>query len=219
MRSLLVLLAVLGGCYFQYPRLAKGKVLQVVPGATAEVPRDSGVINSDCGNNNSGSCEGRATHRVRVVTGQPTYGGHKVSHYQFRMLVDPEFRQKLAHIRELKSTCNISLAPTILAGVAAGVALYIGSQKEEHYSRNAGIAVGIGAGFYALSYPLGGYACVRANREWRATGMDSNPDESFVYVSDDKDEAYLVGLQELAAKFNASAGGAGATTPPPDPEH
>ena len=214
MRRLLLVAVVLGGCYFQYPRLAKGREIKPVPGATAEIPRDAGDITQDCGKNDSGSCKGKLTHQVHVVSGHPVYNGQKVSHYQFRMLVDPDFRQKLAHIRQLKSTCNISLVPTILAGVALGAALYIGNQKGEHYSRNAGIAVGIGAGFYALSYPLGGYACTRANREWRATGMDSNPDEAFVSIESDKDEAYLAGLQELAAKFNANPGGVDATRPP-----
>jgi hypothetical protein len=213
MRSLLLLVVVLGGCYFSYPSLPKGSI-KLVPGATAEIPRDAGDIDKDCGKNDSGSCKGKLTHRVHVVTGEPTYNGQKVSHYQFRMLVDADFRTKVAHIRDLKSTCNISIAPTILAGVAAGVALYIGNEKGEHYSRNAGIAVGIGAGFYALSYPLGGYACTRARREWHATGMDSNAGEAFVYISDDKDEAYLEGLQELARKFNTNPGGAGAVTPP-----
>jgi len=205
MRGVFVLVVVaLGGCYFWYPKLPDSKLLKPIPGATAEIERHAGDITRECGKNDSGDCRGRFYHQVHVVTGRPKYNGQEVSHYQFRMLVDEDARQKVAHIRSLKGTCNISIAPTILAGVAAAVAIYIGSEKKENYTRDSGIAVGIGAGFYALSYPMGGYACVRANREWRATGMESNPDESFVHIGDDKDEEYLRGLQELAAKFNAN---------------
>ena len=219
MRSLLLVVVILGGCYLQYPGVHKGSI-KPVPGATAEIPRDARNIIKDCGTDDTGSCKGKLKRKIHVVTGHPTYDGKRVSHYQFRMLVDPDFRKKVAHIRDLKSTCNISIAPTILAGAAAAVALYIGNEKGENYSRNAGIAVGIGVGFYALSYPLGGYACTRARREWRAAGMDSNADESFVRVSDDQDELYLEGLQELAAKFNANPTGtvvSEAPATPPEP--
>jgi len=212
MRSILLFL-LLGGCYLSYPALPKSRVIKPVPGATAEVPRDAGSIDQACGTNDSGSCKGKLSRRIRVVTGDPKYDGKAVSHYQFRMLVDEDFRKKVAHIRDLKSTCNISIAPTILAGAALAAALYIGNEKGENYSRDSLIAIGVGAGFYALSYPLGGYACTRASREWDATGMDTNADEKFVYVSDAEDEAYLEGLQKLAAKFNADFGGAGAPTP------
>ncbi len=216
MRSTLLVLVVLGGCYLQYPSLPKGEITPV-PGATAEIPRVGKDIVQDCGNSNSGRCRGRLTYEVHVVTGKPMYNEQKVSHYKFRMLVDPDFRKKVAHIRSLKSTCNISLAPTILAGVAAGVALYFGAQKAEHYTRNSGIAVGVGLGFYALSYPMGGYACRRASTEWRESGTSDNANEAFVYVSDDKDEAYLEGLQKLAAEFNANPTGAVADTVPESP--
>lgn len=215
MRSILVVVVVaLTGCFFQYPGLPKGKLLTPVAGATAEIPRHAKDVIRDCGKDDTGDCRGRLTKSVHVVTGQPSYNGQKVSHWQFRMLVDPGFRKQVAHIRGLKGTCNISIAPTALAAVALGVALYIGSQKEENYSRNAGIAVGIGVGFYALSYPLGGHACYRAGKEWRATGVAANPDEAFVRLSGDRDEAYLEGLQKLAAEFNANPTGGTATAPP-----
>src|ERR1044071_1758140 len=95
-------LLVLNGCYLWYPNVPKGTI-KLVPGATAEIPRTSGDINEDCGKNDSGSCKGRLTHKVRVVTGDPTYDGKKVSHYQFRMLVDPDFQRRIEHIRSLKS--------------------------------------------------------------------------------------------------------------------
>jgi hypothetical protein len=212
MRRLLPLIAVLGGCYLQYPGLPKSTI-KPVPDATAEISRDAGNVERDCGNSDVGRCSGRLTHKVHVVSGHPKYNGQKVSHYQFRTLVDADFRQKVAHIRDLKSTCNISIAPTMLAGAALVAALYVGAQKGENYQRDSGIAVGIGVGFYALSYPLGGYACRRARSEWAAARMDKGQaNRTFVSIADDKDEEYLRGLQELAKKFNAHAGDKEATT-------
>ncbi len=201
MRRVLPLLAFLSGCYLWYPNVPKGR-LEIVPGATAEIPRDSGVIDHECGTDDTGACEGKAIARIRVTSGHPSYDGKKVSHYHFRYLVDPQFRKTIAKVRSLKSTCNISIAPTILSGLAVVAGLYIGSEKGENYVRDSGIAVGVAAGFYALSYPLGGYACMRANKIYDSTGMDTNARESFVHIGNDKDERYVELLQELAAKFN-----------------
>ena len=102
MRCLAVLL-LFGGCYLTYPNIPKGQI-KPIPGATAEIPRDAGDVVENCGSNDSGSCKGKFKRKIHVVTGEPTYDGKKVSHYHFRLLVDPDFQQKVAHIRALKST-------------------------------------------------------------------------------------------------------------------
>jgi hypothetical protein len=152
------------------------------------------------------------------------YNGSQISWGEFFELARPDFVRRVKLVRDLKGTCRISLAPTALAVASLAVGFLYPLVNAGHLTddekKTFYIVGGVGgAVFTALSYPLGGYACRRAEKQTRGfeLAMKHNLDN---YT----DEVYAE-FQKLADEFNARVGaapetpnGASEETPPAEEE-
>jgi len=202
------------GCYFAFPSKMppprKGELL--VQGEEMKIKtREVKTYFGSCSDRDikQGSCDfrdGKLTHWEMVTHARIKYGGKNLTYAEFRELADPEYSGRMEAMKSEKTMCSVSLVPSVLAvaSIAVGVlAPLLEAGKLTDTQKNY-FYVGGGAGavlFGGLSYPLGGYACVRANRAAKA---------EYEWT---KDDWYGDGeeFQKLVDNFNARIHGG---TPP-----
>lgn len=214
------LFVALSGCYFYYPRIPSTPAPTVKPGAKVEATYEGTTYERDC------LASDRACHvskkgittTASYTTYRVTYDGKPLSPFELRQLVDPAFDKKLAHVKRNKGLCNLSLVPSVIA-VAGLVVLSVAGPFYDKLG-DAAVPVAVGAagallGGTVLSYPLGGFACKRAGREYKALfgGLPSTEREE-VIVHDEQVQ-YLEEMETLTAAFNAKFGDGVAPTEPP----
>ena len=97
----------------------------------------------------------------------PYYGDQPITLGQLRALLDSEnYNKAWDKIEGKKGVCKISIAPTVVyfaAAIGSIVAFTISRNEPDSDMRTyAYIGAGVMGGAALLSYPLGGYACMKA---------------------------------------------------------
>ncbi len=221
-RALLPLLALTSGCYFFYPHDSKRMPPPPIKaGARIELSSENKVDWISCGDNITG-CElrkGKWKKAIRWTEYTPSYGGDPVNQGQVHVLVDPLYEKKWKAMESKKGTCSISLVPSALFAVGAIGAIVAGAaynsigDNAKFVMIGAAGAMGLGA---ALSYPLGGYACMSARKIADDLDIEYSMAPNFVVSTTNKyKQAKLAELETLIDNFNRKAGEA--PTPETDP--
>jgi hypothetical protein len=203
------------GCYFAFPStlppshrsdlFVQGEAMKI---NTREVKTYAGTCSDR--NIEDGTCElhnGKLQHWEMVSHARIKYGGKNLTYAEFRELADPEYQRRIEVMESEKTACTVSLVPSVLAVASVAVAVLVplleggklsDPEKNHYYVGGAAGAVLFGA----LSYPLGGYACVRANHAGTA---------EYAWT---KDDWYGAGeeFQQLVDNFNTRIRGGS----PPD---
>lgn len=176
-------LVFLSGCYLFSMPPDKRTPIKPVPGATVTFESEHKVTTESCSDSRS-SCdytkrgrranEGIRTERFQLYTA--TYDGKEITEAELEDLVDPKWNDNWKKIESERSTCKLSLIPTVIgfAGLmaAGGVVLYAhysgGYNSVSDYPSGYKTAVfatsGVALGGALLSIPIGGFSCMRANK-------------------------------------------------------
>ncbi|MEO7095567.1 MAG: hypothetical protein ABI175_20085 [Polyangiales bacterium] len=213
------LLVLSSGCYFYYPKkiptvngalVIEGEQISI---RTRSLKRWGSCSDSDYKHDRCEIVHGKLKAPYTVYAAKAVYNGNTLTRAEFNELVYPDYAKRIKTVTDAKAVCSISLVPSV-AAVAVAVLAYVGplmsgnrftdDQKKVLY-----IGGGIGAaGLALLSYPLGGYACVRAANaagglfeSAKETEWESFQAEGFAEV------------EKLANDFNARR--AGGTPPAP----
>lgn len=216
------LLVLSSGCYFMYPKaIPKVNGALVVEGEqieirTRSIKRWGSCSDSDYKHDRCEIIHGKLKAPYTVFAAKAVYNGNTLTRAEFNELVYPDYAQRVQKVKDAKGVCRLSLVPSVLA-IGTAILAYVGplmsgnrftdDQKKVIY-----IGGGITAGGLALlSYPIGGFACVRASSaagnlfagaketEWESFNADGFKD-----------------VEKLAEDFNNRR--AGGTTPPAEPE-
>lgn len=195
------------GCFFYYPELPKGPKLEVEAGKRIDLGLSSHDINYDCTGSGRG-CQMTAEGWKRPGTYQTIdarYGDRSLKAREVRELADPDYDKKLAKIRSYKGTCNISIVPSAIAFISTVALPFVAGAVDKLGDAGLPVALGLVGGMVggtALSYPLGGYACIKAGRAWKGMFKGVDPEESGFIVGDDQ-QAWLTEMEGLVTAFNA----------------
>lgn len=217
-RGLLALLALTSGCYFYYPKnVPKLNGALMVEGEQITFSTRESKDWTHCSNKerDAGKCEYVGTTWRRyypVYFLSASYAGRTLTKGEFYELTMPEFPAMVRKVGAQKGTCNLSLIPTALA-VASAIATiglptlasttFDDGQKETIFYVGAAATVG----FAVLSYPVGGFACVKA-RSLSKEMLEESSKKS--WRSAHKSE--FADIEKLASDFNS--GRVGSSTPP-----
>lgn len=172
-RALLALLALTSSCYFYYPKqLPKVDTALIVEGEKITLSTRPKTWWSTCPDSDlaEGRCEqhdGKWRKAQHVLVGQMNYNGRALTRSEFYQLTIADYGARVQSVKDEKSTCRISLVPSALAVasaiVAIGVPLFFSTSFNDDQQRAIYIGGAVGTVvFAALSYPIGGFACVRA---------------------------------------------------------
>jgi hypothetical protein len=219
---LLALIVLCSGCYFYYPKVRRTKAPEAPIGSEIEADVDVRTGYRVCRNNLEGCVvrNGVLKRPYKHTVARFSYNGKVLDQGELRALVKPESHNaKYKEIEELKGTCNLSLIPSVIyaIGTAAVMIAAIGSDQLGDNAKVVGIAGGATMlGGAALSYPIGGYACMKAKRRAEKSGIGS--DDRTRFDSDDIGLDQLRELGEVVETFNARARAAKQNAPEPDPE-
>ncbi len=196
------------GCYIFYPRDLpdpRDKGIMVMEGEPIVIRSKTYRVAGTCTDARAkdGECELRGhewVHYSDQTESWAEYSGRRLRRIEFYQLADPTYAQRLQGIRDQKGTCSVSLIPTVLSAAAfiGGFALPLFasnrfSDNETTYIFVGGLVGGTVLG--AASYPLGGFACVRASNIANAA-FDGANDTVWKYGAPDE-------VKALAAAFNA----------------
>lgn len=213
-RALLPLLAMTSGCYFFYPHGAKRMPAPTVQaGAEIELSSENKTDWYSCGDDVS-KCEmrkGKLARAVRWTEYTPSYGGENLTQGQVRVLVDPNYEKKWKAMESKKGTCSISLVPSAvfaigaLAALGAAAAYNSVGDPAKYVAIGAAGAMGLGA---ALSYPLGGFACMSARKIADDLNVEYSMAPNFVVSTNEYQKAQLAEIKSLIDDFNRKAGAA-----------
>lgn len=209
-------MSALSGCYFLFPaKLPPGhKGDLIVEGEQMEVKtREVKTFVGSCSDSDieKGRCElhrGKLTRWYMQTHARVKYGGRDLTYAELRELADPEYPQRIATMKSLKRACTTSLIPSALAvaSIAIGVlapqleAGKLNDNQKNYFYIGGGVGAAV---FGALSYPLGGYACVKSNHVARA---------DYDWARDDW-EGDGADLQKLVDDFNTRIRGGAASAP------
>ncbi|MDQ3336547.1 MAG: fasciclin domain-containing protein [Myxococcota bacterium] len=223
-KLVLALIVLCSGCYFYYPSTRRAKAPQAPPGTQIEVDADVHTGYRVCDNNLEGCVVrgGVLKRPYKYTVARFRYNGKVLNQGELRALAKPESHDtKYKQIEELKGTCNLSLIPSMLYAIGA-VAVTIGAAGGDKLGDTGTyIAVGGAAtmlGGAALSYPIGGYACMKAKRRSEESGI-ANDDRTRFSVNNNDDLAMerLRELGQIVDDFNERARTAERNAPEPEP--
>lgn len=218
------------GCYFFYPKIPSTPRPEVVEGKAVEILSQDNEYMASCDPTRDRKCgltsKGEFKKKSNYVTVRAEYDGRTLNQFELRKLVDPDFDKKLARVRSNKGVCNISLVPSVISVVGLA-ALTIAGPLYDKLGDKALIvglaASGTAAGGALLSYPLGGFACRRARRQYNALFIDVAPDDTeFIlrtgYGDQQGNTVYVDEMLKLTEDFNKrfAPGGPGVKEPPSD---
>jgi hypothetical protein len=206
---MLLLLGLLttSGCYFFYPELPKAPRPQPVEGEDVKLLM-GGEYRARCEPSSRGCMyteKGEWRQIETYSTMRAKYDGKELTLFQLRRLVDPEFEQKLDRIRGRKGVCNLSLVPSAIGAIGGIVLTVAGAAADNLGDKALPIALaGLGGmvGGTLLSYPLGGFACRKAGREYKALVKGIGKDRTEFYIEGDD----LVETVEMTKAFNRRFG-------------
>lgn len=207
------------GCYYYYPKevpklngalLVEGQAIEI---ETTSEQRWETCTDYELRHNQCEMHHAKAMHPYTLYAATMRYGGRELTQAEFFELAMADYPERIRGIQDAASTCRISAVPSAIAVIAAiaaiGVPLFFSTsfnddQKKAIYI--GGAATSVGAAL--LSFPIGGYACVRA------AGLAGNLlTEHKSKTWTDRDGTFAQ-LHELADAFNAKRG---ATAPVPTP--
>ena len=210
--GVMALCAASSACYFYFPDNVKvATAPAIAPGE--EVKLEGGVLTGDvkCTDNLEGCTikDGDAKREYSYATMRGSYAGEVLTNGELRALVDPEKHKQLYRkLAEYKSTCNLSLVPSgiFAAGALVETVGFAAQDKIPHFEYviiGGAIAMLAGA---ALSYPLGGYACMRGRDFYSANFLSRDAKKHFDVV-EGSNAAAQTALEIAAAvdKFNERA--------------
>jgi len=207
-------LALTTGCYFMYPKqvpkvngqlLVQGETMRI---ETHKEKRWGTCSDSDYKYDRCEIIHGKLKAPYAIYTAKAVYNGNTLRRSDFNELVYQDYAQRVKKVEDLKGTCRISLVPSVLA-IATLALAYVGplmsgnkfTDDQKKYIYIGGAAAGLGLGL--LSYPLGGFACVKASR--LAGNLFAGARETEWEAFDPKDFAEI---EKLADDFNARQGAA-----------
>lgn len=213
MRLAATLIALAGsGCYFWYPSERKAAVPKAPAGSELVVDVVDKTLWSTCSDTKREGCEFKdgAWQRSRVRSEITTsYGGRRLTVGEVRALVAPDqYAAAYRAVEADRGPCRLSLIPSALSLVGALVltgAVIATNFASESKVEQLAIGGGVGmVGFGLVSYPLGGFACMRAGRT--ADDHELGRDEHLAVIAHHDTEYEMERarkLVELAKAFNA----------------
>jgi uncharacterized surface protein with fasciclin (FAS1) repeats len=152
---------------------------------------------------------GKLQRESLTYTARVTYAGRELTRGEFYQLTLHGYNDKIRAIKDKKGTCTISLVPSVIAIAgavfASGVAI-LGDRITEDDDKKLAY-YGIGGGTFVLgalvSYPLGGYACTRADTIADTMGLHGlGASNERVFFS--QDARAIETVVALADEFNRS---------------
>jgi hypothetical protein len=218
--GVVVLLVLASGCYSFYPNhvpklnealLVEGEQIRI---ETRRVKRYMECSDQDYKYDRCEIIHAKLKRPYTVYIAKAVYNGNTLTRAEFNQLVYADYPDRLKKVHDLKGVCKISMVPSVLAVGVIAVAylgpLMTGNRFDDDQKKMIYIGGAItGAGLGILSYPLGGFACVKARSiagdmfvSAKETEWESSDPERF------KD------VEKLAADFNQRRGGG--TAPPAD---
>ncbi len=220
LKTLVALLVLGSGCYAFYPdHVPKLHEALLVEGEQIKIDITRAKRYGTCSDDDYkyDRCEvvhAKLKRPYTIYTAKAVYNGNTLTRAEFNQLVYADYPDRLKKVNDLKGVCRISLVPSVLAVAVVAVSylgpLMIGNKLDDDQKKMVYIGGAItGGALGILSYPLGGFACVKAHSaagsmfafaketEWESTDPDSFKD-----------------VEKLAADFNQRRGGD--TTPPAD---
>jgi hypothetical protein len=221
--GVVALLVLASGCYSFYPnRVPKLNEALLVEGEqirieTKRVRRYMECSDQDYKYDRCEVIHAKLKRPYTVYIATAVYNGNTLTRAEFNQLVYADYPDRLKKVIDLKGVCKISMVPSVLAVGVIAVAylgpLMTGNKFDDDQKKMIYIGGAItGAGLGILSYPLGGFACVKAR---------SIAGDMFAFARETEwessDPATFKDVEKLAADFNQRRGG-GTTEPPADPE-
>ena len=213
---LLALLVSVPGCYFIYPKqVPKVNGALIVEGERLEIVTRRGTRYGNCSDDDykHDRCEvihGKLKEPYSVYFAKAVYHGNTLTRAEFNELVYVDYPERVKKVSDLKGVCRISLVPSALA-IGTAILAYLGPlMTGNRFNDDQKKVIYIGGGITAaalglLSYPIGGFACVRASNiagglfegaketEWESLQRDGFGD-----------------IEKLAEDFNQRRGGGSA---------
>ncbi len=201
------------GCYFFYPEhipKLPGPLIQ--EGETISIERSEKVSYSSCTDSElkADKCvrrEGEWRRRDVTYKATASYGGRALTQGEFYQLTIPTYNDDIRAVMAEKGTCNLSKIPSTIAfvgGLFAMVVLATGDSITDNKDTQLKL-YGVGAGAvvlgFAASYPLGGYACRRADKRgmrMEGAGLDASARKEF----SSSNESRIDKIVDLADAFN-----------------
>jgi len=200
----------LSACYFQYPHdLKRSPPLKGGADARIEIHDEDGVHYLDCEKGHTDACiwhKGRLVLPWHYTTTNATYDGKPVTRGEISTLVEPDRQAaKYAEMEKYKSTCSLSLVPSVIfaAGALADLGGFAATQLTSSDAATyvlIGGAIAMVAGA-ALSYPIGGYACNAGRDTAQRNGISD--DNATVWVTYE-DDAGAIALQRAVEVMRTS---------------
>lgn len=210
----ILVLSFASGCYFYYPKIPKTPRPELVDGEQVQIVAENNEYMASCDPTRDRKCglsrNGEWKKKSSYISVEARYNGRTLNQFELRKLVDPDFDKKLDRVRSNKGTCNISLIPSVISVIGLAALTVAGPLYDKLGDKAlvVGLAAsGTAAGGALLSYPLGGFACRRARRQYNALFTDVDPDDtSFVlrasYGENKGNDTYVEEMMKLTEDFN-----------------
>ena len=208
----LAALAILSGCYYYYPDhvpklngalVVEGEQMELVAHTSQEYAK---CYDSDYEHNKCEFVHGKLKRPYTLYHASVRYAGRELTQAEFMELAMPGYPDRIKGIEDRAATCKISLVPSVIAVAAAATAIVVPTLFNDKFSDDQQKMICYGgaataAGFALLSYPLGGFACSKAQDLAGNLLKDAKETE---WTSSDAED--LVPLQKMVDDFNAKHG-------------